>query len=233
MVNDNQSKKRVNHWNIKPLKKWISLFCILLLLFTAYWFFIERHDLEGRLQDGDIIFQTSRSAQSEAIQIATKSRYSHMGMIYQYKGSFHVFEAAQPVRSTPLKEWISRGEKGHFVVKRLRDAKAVLTQETKVKMFQIAIGFLGRDYDLGFSWDDQRLYCSEAVWKIYQRGAGVEIGKLQRLGDFDLSHPIVAQKIKERYGNHIPLDEIVISPQAMYESELLKTVIRNDRFWDF
>lgn len=233
MANNYQMKKQVSRCDKRSLKKWLGVFSLLFLLLAGYWFFIERQDLEGRLQDGDIIFQTSRSAQSEAIQIVTKSRYSHMGMIYQYKGNFHVFEATQPVQSTPLKEWISRGEKGHFVVKRLRDAKAVLTQETKVKMFQIAIGFLGRNYDLTFSWDDQRLYCSEAVWKIYQRGAGVEIGKLQRLGDFDLSHPIVAQKIKERYGNHIPLDEIVISPQAMYESELLKTVIRNDRFWDF
>lgn len=233
MVNYHQIKEKMNQRNISSLKKWLSLFLILLLLFAAYWLLVERRDLTSRLQDGDIIFQTSRSAQSEAIQIVTKSRYSHMGMVYQYKGDFYVFEATQPVQSTPLKEWINRGEKGHFVVKRLRDASSILTQDTKYRMYQIAIGFLGRDYDLTFSWDDQRLYCSEAVWKLYQRGAGVEIGALQRLGDFDLSHPIVAQKIKERYGNHIPKNEVVISPQAIYESELLKTVIRNDRFWDF
>lgn len=233
MANDHQIKEKVSQRNISSFKKWVSLFLILLLLLVAYWFLVERRDIESRLQDGDIIFQTSSSAQSEAIQIVTKSRYSHMGMVYQYKGNFHVFEATQPVQSTPLKEWIDRGEKGHFVVKRLRDADTILTPEIKYKMFQIAMGFLGRNYDLTFSWDDQRLYCSEAIWKLYKRGAGVEIGKLQRLGDFDLSHPIVAQKIKERYGTHVPLDEIVISPQAIYESELLKTVIRNDRFLGF
>jgi hypothetical protein len=36
-------------------------------------------DYEPR--NGDIIFHTSRSAQSVAIQLATQSRYSHMGIV--------------------------------------------------------------------------------------------------------------------------------------------------------
>jgi hypothetical protein len=32
-------------------------------------------------RDGDIVFQTSRSSQSLAIQAATHSPYSHMGMV--------------------------------------------------------------------------------------------------------------------------------------------------------
>jgi uncharacterized protein YycO len=39
----------------------------------------------------------------------------------------------------------------------------------------------GKKYDIYFGWDDQRIYCSELVWKIYKRGANIEIGKLQRL----------------------------------------------------
>jgi hypothetical protein len=27
-------------------------------------------------------------------------------------------------------------------------------------------GFLGKDYDLTFGWSDERLYCSELVWKV-------------------------------------------------------------------
>ncbi|HRG10273.1 MAG TPA: peptidoglycan peptidase, partial [Cyclobacteriaceae bacterium] len=34
------------------------------------------------LKSGDIIFQTSQSSQSKAIQLATRSEYSHMGIIY-------------------------------------------------------------------------------------------------------------------------------------------------------
>jgi hypothetical protein len=44
-------------------------------------------------------------------------------------------------------------------------------------------------------------------------------------GDLDLSDPMVKIKIKERYGNKVPLDETVISPGEMFSSALLVTVI--------
>src|SRR5687768_3065271 len=47
---------------------------------------------EKQLQDGDIIFQTSKSNQSKAIQLATGSKYSHMGILYKVDGNFFVYE---------------------------------------------------------------------------------------------------------------------------------------------
>ena len=75
-----------------------------------------------QLRDGDIIFQTSRSEQSTAIQKATHSQYSHMGIVFFRNGSPHVYEAIKTVQYTPLKKWIARGEGGHYVVRRLREA---------------------------------------------------------------------------------------------------------------
>jgi uncharacterized protein YycO len=75
---------------------------------------------------------------------------------------------------------------------------------------------------LAFGWSDEKIYCSELVWKIYKRGADVEIGKLQQLSDFDLSSDIVKAKLKERYGDNIPMNETVISPAAIFESQLLE-----------
>lgn len=46
--------------------------------------------------------------------------------------------------------------------------------------------------------------------------------------DFDLSHPIVKSKLKERYGASIPLDEPVISPGDVFNSSLLETVVADD-----
>jgi hypothetical protein len=34
----------------------------------------------------------------------------------------------------------------------------------------------------------------------------------------------IKKKMKERYGNKIPMNEIVISPAAIFDSELLQTV---------
>lgn len=178
----------------------------------------------GELKSGDLIFQTSLSSQSKAIQLATKSRYSHCGIVYKEGGKYFVFEAVQPVKKTPLNKWIARGQNGHYVVKRLKNADQVLTPEALSKMKQIGDRFRGKNYDLTFEWSDDRIYCSELIWKIYQRATGIEIGQLQQLRDFDLSAKTVRQKMKERYGDNIPMNETVISPAAIFDSPLLITV---------
>ena len=179
------------------------------------------------LKDGDLIFQTSRSSQSKAIQLATNSQYSHCGIVFKEGNSFYVFEAVQPVKRTPLAEWIARGEKGEYVVKRLKNAEQTLTPDVIQKMKEIGKGFYGKNYDLAFEWTDEKIYCSELIWKIYQRATGIEIGNLEQLGDFDLSSKVVKQKIKERYGEKIPLDELVISPASLFESDKLVTIKTN------
>lgn len=176
------------------------------------------------VRDGDLIFHTSRSAQSIAIQRATASKYSHMGVIVHRGGKPFVFEAVASVRLTPLGRWIARGAGHHFVVKRLRHAETVLTPAGVENLRLAARGFAGRPYDLTFGWADDRIYCSELVWKAYDRALGVQIGDLQKLRDFNLSDPAVRAKMHERYGDDVPLDEAVISPVAMFESPLLVTV---------
>jgi hypothetical protein len=177
------------------------------------------------VQEGDIIFHTSLSSQSAAIQKATHSPYSHMGLILYEGGKPYVFEAARTVRYTPLESWVRRGAGGHFVVKRLEQASSLLTPAHLRRLHEEARRLAGRPYDLTFEWSDARLYCSELVWKIYNRALGIRIGELQRLRDFDLSDPAVREKLRERYGSHVPLDELVISPGTMFEWPGLMTVV--------
>lgn len=177
------------------------------------------------LKDGDIIFQSSDYGQSKAIQLATHSKYSHCGIIIRRGDGVFVLEAVQPVGYKPIEDWIRQGTGQHFVVKRLNNAGAVLNSAVISKMKQTGESFLGIDYDLTFEWSDKKIYCSELVWKIYKRGAGIEVGKLQKLKEFDLSHPIVKQKLQERYGNKIPLDEPVIAPAAIFNCPDLLTIL--------
>ena len=172
-------------------------------------------------QNGDIIFQVSKSKQSIAIQKATHSQYSHMGIIYIHNGNEFVYEAASTVKSTPLNQWIARGENQHYVVKRLKDWKNVLTDENLLKLKESGDQFINKPYDIKFDWSDDKLYCSELVWKIYHRALGYEIGELKTFGDFDLSSPEVLQIMKQRYSEGLPLDMPVISPADMYNSDLL------------
>ena len=186
----------------------------------------ETSIIDGQLfQNGDIIFQTSKSSQSKAIQLATKSKYSHMGIIYVTEGQYYVYEAVQPVKLTKLNEWIKRGDASHYVVKRLKNSSEMLTPENIQRMKYKGEKFKGKTYDIYFEWSDERIYCSELVWKIYKEALGIEIGDLQELQDFDLTADLVKDKLKERYGDKIPSDEKVISPARMFESDNLVTVI--------
>lgn len=175
-------------------------------------------------RDGDIIFQTSRSAQSVAIQLATKSRWSHVGIVYLRHGKPFVLEAIQPVKWTPLSSWIARGEGHHFVAKRLRNARTVLTPRILSKMENVGRHFLGRNYDPYFGWSDKRLYCSELVWKVYFRGAGIRLSPTEPMKDFDLTDPRVRKIMRERFGKHPPLNERVVSPSEIFSSKRLVTV---------
>jgi hypothetical protein len=180
----------------------------------------------GQLRDGDVIFQTSRSTQSIAIEKATHSPYSHVGIIFLQDGKGYVYEAEETVRYTPVEKWVARGEGGHFVLKRLRDAGRILTPEALAKLRRAAAEFQGRPYDPTFAWSDDRIYCSELVWKIYDRALGIRLGRLQKLRDFDLSASLVKKELHERYGDRIPLDETVISPGEMFSSDRLVEVLQ-------
>jgi uncharacterized protein YycO len=182
---------------------------------------------EAEIKEGDIIFQTSLSRQSQAVQQATSSPYSHCGIVYKKAENYVVYEAVGPVKFTPLAEWIARGANHHFVIKRLKNSDSILTPSAIQKMKTAGNKLLNKPYDLYFEWSDERIYCSELIWKIYHEATGIEIGQLEQLKDFNLTSKAVRDKMKERYGNKIPLEETVISPASIYNSRLLVIVKSN------
>ena len=174
-------------------------------------------------KSGDIIFHTSTSDQSRAVQEATNSPFSHMGIIFVKDGAPMVFEAIGRTTLTPLTTWISRGEAGHYTVKRLRDAEKYLTPDGLQRMFEVGETFGNKPYDPCFEWSDDAIYCSELVWKIFFQTFGLRVGNLETLSDFDLSSPAVQAIIAKRNCRMDP-DEVVISPKAIFEDQSLKTI---------
>lgn len=174
----------------------------------------------AEIQDGDIIFQRSQSRQSQAISDATKSEYTHMGIVFFFGNKPFVYEAIASVTRTPLNEWINRSSDGHYIAKRLKDSTKVDLSKVRKEVQNL----MGRPYDWLFAWSDDKVYCSELVWKAYKRAGNVEIGQLKTFKDFDLSSPSVRQLVSERYGKNMPMNMPVIAPSDMFDSELLYTV---------
>jgi len=177
------------------------------------------------LQNGDLIFQSLGGKQGNALKLALQSKINHVGMVYIKDDGIFVIEAMAKVKLTPIKKYLKRN-KGHFEVKRLKNAAEKLTKTKWEKIVKECEEHLDKPYDIYFAWDNEKFYCSELVWKIYNKCLGVKLGKLKKLKDFDLSHPLVKSLLKERYGNNPPLEDKIISPDSMYESKDLETVIK-------
>ncbi len=174
--------------------------------------------------ESDIIFQSSQSMQCKAVKLATHSEYSHVGMITFINGKPFVLEAVEPVRTTALDTWIKHGTGGHYTVMRLKN-RAIEITDAEIPVAQtLAKKMLGIHYDLYFNWSDDQLYCSELVWKIYQRAYGVELCPLRQMKDFDLTSPEVKAIMKQRYGDKPPLEEKVVAPSDLSNSSLLYEV---------
>ncbi len=176
------------------------------------------------LRDGDVVFQTSRSRQSALIQRATHSPWSHMGVIFLRRGEPWVLEASATVRYTRYADWAARGVDGHVVAKRLRESDARLDASGIRKLRAAAERYLGRAYDREFRWSDERLYCSELVWKAYVQAFNLRVGEPAPLASFDFGDAAVRAEASARYGKALPKDEVMISPAAMFDSDLLETV---------
>jgi len=177
--------------------------------------------LAAPVQDGDIIFQNSRSSQSAAIKLATGSPFSHVGIITVQDGQPMVFEAIGPVIATPLSKWIKRGEGGTY---RLMRPTKPLTPAQIRAMKTAGRAHLGKPYDLLFAWSDKKMYCSELVWKIYKRGAGIELTSPRPMDSYRLSHPTVRDLIEARWGTRVNWKEKMVAPSDLADSPLLRVV---------
>jgi hypothetical protein len=204
------------------MRKTILLLSVLVAAILALAAFTpSKSKTETPLKNGDIIFIVNPSGQGKAIQLATKSKFTHVGVVFIEDGKAMVYHAVEPVSKNTFKEFVSMSADGKYYIKRLKD-QSVLTEEKVKAMLTEARSLLGKHYDLAFNWSDEEYYCSEFVWKLYDHAFHIPIGKLRPLKEFDLSHPAVKEKLEQRYGKKIPLEEKMISPGDMYESELLE-----------
>jgi hypothetical protein len=165
---------------------------------------------EYQPQNGDFLFQSlPHNPLIDAIEGSTGSPYSHCGIVVNRNGVWMVIEAIGPVKETFLLRWIGQGRDGATKVNRVIEA---------------AERYKGRPYDLRYDMDDTKIYCSELLWKATRDATGIELGKLQRLGD--LNWQPHEQVIRQLENGQLPLDRQMITPRAVAEDARLKQVFR-------
>lgn len=193
----------------------LSLLFLSLLAHTAA---AAPRSLEGALRTGDLVFQTSRSRQSAAIQAATGSPLSHVGLVEVTPSGVFVVEAVQPVQRVAFAKWKARGVDGRVLVLRPEQ----LPEPQRVAAVKEAKRHLGKPYDWRFGWGDEAMYCSELVRKAYSAAAGVDYGKMERLGSLNVKK--LGPALLQRYGGKVPLDQELITPASLAADERLALV---------
>ena len=179
------------------------------------------------LQSGDLVFQGINDQQAKAVKAATRSQWSHVGIIFLHQGQPWVLEAVQPVKTTRLSHFISRNPKSFYAM-RLKNARLHIHPKNSRKAERYARLQIGKYYDSHFQCSDDRVYCSEPVWKIYKEAAGIELCKPRALKSYNLHHPAVQALIIKRYGSmgKLPMNEWMVAPSDLAESTLLTEVPR-------
>ncbi|MBW7875530.1 MAG: hypothetical protein H3C47_06065 [Candidatus Cloacimonetes bacterium] len=180
--------------------------------------------LESLLKPGDLVFQTTVSAQSGPIARATHSPLTHVGIVFQEKGKWLVLEAVQPVKITPFAQFKSVGKEGAICIRRPQAEFDVN------KVIEAGKQWLDGPYDYLFGWGDDKMYCSELVYKAFEKGASLKLGDLQAVETLDFSSLAVQELMIHR----LNLD-FGVSERYQYHSNLMhyKTFLawRNSQDW--
>ena len=167
------------------------------------------------VREGDVIFHTSQSSQSPLIQIGTRSHITHCGIIVMRDGRLYVLETLKTPVLTPLDKFIARGKEGKYWLKR--------SDKENIKIDYAH--YLGKPYDLAFSFDNDIYYCSELVYDIYKKQLGIELCKPKQVGDYLILGTDKLNKIEstmQRRG--ITKEQYAVAPVDIFESDYLHNV---------
>jgi uncharacterized protein YycO len=151
------------------------------------------------LAAGDIVFQTTSTSASNAIMLASGTRYTHVGLVSLNKtGKPSVIEAVGPVREVPLEKWIKHGKGGLVTVKRIKG----LTEEQANQAITSARSYLGRPYDNYFYETLDEIYCSELIHVAFKDGPGLTVGKEEKVRDLNIDTGAAQKLIRTRWKSH-------------------------------
>lgn len=167
------------------------------------------------VREGDVIFQTSQSSQSPLIQIGTRSHITHCGIIVMKEGKPYVLETLKTLVVTPLDKFVARGKGGKYWLKR--------SDKENIKIDYAH--YLGKPYDLAFSFDNDIYYCSELVYDIYKNQLGIELCEPKQVGDYLILGADKLDKIESTMNRRgITKEQYAVAPVDVFESEYLHSV---------
>ena len=141
------------------------------------------------LREGDILFIETKSFQSKFVKLGMMSIWSHCGIAVNSPEGVQIMEADTTVRILPIERFVDKSVGKKYIIKRpVQQLTEPIDQEE----------WLGRWYDLKFSFDNEEVYCSELVWLIY-KAQGIELCPPVKINSHFMARlPMLQRALAER-----------------------------------
>lgn len=205
-----------------------ALICVALMAgFTAWigWAVVDAYQpiATYKPQVGDVLVQaiTPCGRLLSTVKGVTTSQWCHCGVVTRKNGGWAVCEAVgDGVRHTPLIIFLLRGDEIDFAAYRLTGESQAYANQ----MAECCEAYVGRPYDIQYELDDEKIYCSELVYKAYRDAAdGGDLAAVQCFGDLNW------RQFKDNIahfhgGDDLPLDREVVTPVALTRSPRLEKI---------
>ena len=181
---------------------------------------------------GDIILQPLSCFSCWLIEKEERGPFSHMGMIFVYKGQSYVFESLRGVDIVPLKAFLGRPtlKRDHVI---LRSKELNFYYQKKNHLFRkweynLLKDFLDNFYELPYDdeylWfnsdekGNEKLYCSEMVTKLLNPYLSKKIETKKMHFKYNREHWY------RLFKGHIPDGQLGNSPMDFFRSDLFEEV---------
>jgi len=186
---------------------------------------LRRHELEGTLRAGDIVFTRISRTPFRQIAHATGTWTNHVGIVVGFDGvGAVVAESRVPLsRFTRFANFVRRSAHGRVAVLRLHRPLS----DEEIRRLQRAAGCrLGRIYDTGFNLrSSRRQFCSRFVRETLQESTGVVVGEVTTFRELLERRPGIDLRLwKVWYFGRIPWERATVTPESLYGSPSLKVV---------
>jgi uncharacterized protein YycO len=170
-----------------------------------------------KLYNGDLIFRRGRSIESQIVLLADRnSIYSHVGMVHIEEVEPFVVHSVPAengdekefIKMEKVEDFLSKEKAARFAVFRLKEGFGDISQSAS----EFVYDFFLKNYRFDNQYDllsDKNLYCTELIWKAYQK-AGVDLVQ-NRLYSI----------------NFIVVNKKMILPSSIIESNHLKLIYSN------
>ncbi len=174
------------------------------------------------LHDGDVVFITLPTQPSNVVMPLGKTNYNCMGVIFIENDKPVVYYTSSSLQKCDLAHFLKQSENGRYTIKRVSDT-SLLSDEVVATMRVYASVKLGMPYDTKVSWQDEALYNTEFVWKLYKSCVGLPLCQPKAMKQLKTRQATLVEAMVQQMGEQVLNEKIVIIGD-IYKSDALMDI---------